>query len=96
MHCTLSKRGVFEGKLLYNVLVCHDILVFQDRLFRGEGPLRSVFLCLGDFTREDTLMIGWCCLYQYNREFVDLLLLCSVISNTLWRGCNLCLPIFVL
>lgn len=63
MHRTLSKRGVFEGKLFYNMLVCHDILHFQDRLFRGEGPLRSVFLCLGDFTREDTCFNDWLVLF---------------------------------
>ena len=91
-----SKRGLFDVRYFYNVLILHDGTFFPWKsIWWIKVPLRVTFFVwlaalrkiftLNDLRKQHVIVFDWCCMCKRNREFVNHLLLhCEV-------ACCLCL-----
>jgi hypothetical protein len=91
-----SKRGLFDIRSYYNVLIPHDSTPFPLRsIWQNKVPLKMTFFAwsaaLGKILNIDNLrkrhvIVGeWCCISKKNWESVDHLLLHCEISIALWN-----------
>jgi hypothetical protein len=92
-----SKKGLFDVRSFYNVLIPHDNTHFPWRcIWRSKAPLRVAFfawsaalgkiLTLDNLRKRHIIVVDWCCLCKKSGETVDHLLLHCKIASALWNS----------
>jgi hypothetical protein len=92
-----SKKGLFDVKSYYNVLVPYDNTHFLCRsIWWNKAPLRVVFfswsaalgkiLIMNKLRKRYVIMVDWCCSCEKSEESVDHLLVHCEMTNALWNA----------
>jgi hypothetical protein len=92
-----SKRGRFEVRTFYNVLIPHDSTPFPWRyIWRSKAHLRVTFLAwsttlgkiltLDNLRKRHIIVVDWYCLCKKSGETIDHLLLHCELASGLWNS----------
>jgi hypothetical protein len=87
-----SKKGSFDVRLFYNVLIPHDNTPWRSKA----APLRVTFfswsaalgkiLTLNNLRKWHIIVVDWCCLCKKSGDTVDHLLLHCKTASALWNS----------
>jgi hypothetical protein len=97
IHCSPSKKGTFEVKMLYKALFIQNYEVFPWKsIWHSKGPPRVACFgwtaALGKILTHDNLrkrnivVVEWCCMCKKNGESVDHLLAMEFCLYVVWCG----------
>jgi hypothetical protein len=91
-----SKKGLFDVRSYYSVLVPHDSTHFPWRnIWRNKTHLRVLFfawlatwekiLIMDNLRKRHVIVVDWCCMCKKSGELVDFLLLHCEMASVLWN-----------